>query len=418
MIKQLTFDNFGHTLHHFQIQSIDDKYIVFDTRNDDTKIGETSSICILNTENYNTEIIYTANNQTEFGPGVGAASFSQLENKVIFIHGIRNANRTKPYSVTRRTGVAIDLNYPNQPIFMDARDIKFPYTNGAMRGGTHSHSWKKDRNWISFTYNDYIIEQEAKQNANIKDQRVVGMMFPKQVEVPLDKNLENNNGEMFSIIVSKVVTNATNGSDEIEKAFDECWINSTNNIAFQGHVRDENGNLKTEIFIATIPDEISFNENDNLKGTKFTLPDVPSCISQKRITFTQRGISNFRHWLRSSPCGKIIYFLMEDKVEKTQLFGANLSTNEIIQYSFLENSISSPFNISPDGKYAVFFVDNKIFLTDLIEKKSKILYQTELINNELTGIPHFSNNGKRIYFNQFVPNNFNEKFIQIFELEL
>jgi len=183
-------------------------------------------------------------------------------------------------------------------------------------------------------------------------------------------------------------------------------------------VRDEKGNLKTEIFVAEIPDEITINENDDLKGTLTTLPDVPSCISQKRITFTQNGISNFRHWLRSSPDGKIIYFLMEDEFDKTQLFGVNLVSNEIIQYSFLENSITSPFNLSPNGKCAIYFVDDKIYLNDLTEKKSKQLYQVQKINNELTGIPNFSIDGKKIYLNQFVPNNFNEKFIQIFELDL
>lgn len=415
---QLTFDNFGHTLHHFQIESPDRKYLVYDTRNDDTKIGETSSICLLNTETFENEIIYSTSNQTEFGPGVGAASFSSFENKVIFIHGIRNANQSNPYSATRRTGVAIDLDYPNHPIFMDARDINKPFTIGALRGGTHSHSWKKDKNWISFTYNDFILEQESQHNSLVKDQRVVGMMFPKKVEVNFDKTLENNSGEMFSIIVSKVVPFPHFGSNEIEKAFDECWVNSTNNIAFQGHVRDKNGNLKKEIFIATIPNEIIIDENDNLKGTNTTSPDVPKCISQKRITFTEKGISNFRHWLRSSNDGKTIYFLMEDQHDITQLFGINLITNEIDQYSFLDQSINSPFNLSADGNLAVYFSGDNIFITNLSEQKSKKVYQSNLFNNELTGIPHFSNSSKKIYFNQFVPNNFNKKYIQIFQLDL
>lgn len=415
---QLTFDNFGHTLHHFQIESFDGKYLAYDTRNDDTKIGETSSIFLFNTKTLENQLIYKTQNQTQFGPGVGAVSFSQIENKVIFIHGIRNANQTNPYSATRRTAVAIDLEYPNQPIFMDARNIQPPFTNGALRGGTHSHSWKKETNWISFTYNDFILEQESKHNPTVKDQRVVGMMLPQKVEVDFDENLENNSGEMFSIIVSKVVPFPTNGSDEIEKAFDECWINSSHNIAFQGHVRDKNGDLKTEIFVATIPDKIIIDETDNLLGTTTTLPDVPKCISQKRITFTKKGISNFRHWLRSSQDGKVIYFLMEDEHQTTQLFGVNLISNEIIQYSFLEQSIDSPFNLSVDGKLAVFFSDQKIIILDLTEKKSSVLFQNNTFNHQLTGIPHFSNNRKKIYFNQFTPNKFNKKYIQIFEIEL
>ncbi|MGV0756694.1 DUF3748 domain-containing protein [Empedobacter brevis] len=417
-LSQLTFENFGHTLHHFQIESPDHSFLVYDRRNDDTKIGETSVISLLDTQTFESTIVYQTKNQTQFGPGVGAASFSPLENKIIFIHGIRNANKSNPYSATRRTGVAIDLKYPEQPIFMDARNITPPFTTGALRGGTHSHSWKKDKNWISFTYNDYILEQKAKHNSLIKDQRVVGMMFPKKVEVAKDETFENNSGEMFSIIVSKVVTSPVYGSNEIEKAFDECWIDSTNNIAFQGHVRNEKGKLKTEIFIATIPNEITFSENDDLLGTDTTLPNVPNCISQKRITFTENGISHFRHWLRSSPDGKIIYFLMEDQFEITQLFGVDLTTNKITQYSFLENSIASPFNLSSDGKYAVYFSGKKIISSDLSQKKAQILFDSNLYNNELTGIPHFSNDRKKIYFNQYVQNNFNKKFIQIFQLDI
>ena len=414
---QLTNSDNGHTLHHSQIESYDEKWIVYDTRNDDTKIGETNSIEILNTETLEIKTIYTTKNQTKYGLGVGAASFSYLENKVIFIHGIQNSNEKNPYSATRRTGVAVEINQPQQPIFMDARNIYPPFTNGALRGGTHSHSWKEDKNWISFTYNDYVLEQEAVRNPTVKDQRVVGMMFPKKVEVPLDDNLENNNGEMFAIIVSEVVTNAKNGSDEIEKAFDECWIKGKNQLAFQGHVRDENGELKTELFIAQLPEEIIISENDDLKGSQTKMPQVPKCITQKRITFTEKGISNFRHWLRSSPNGEIIYFLMEDNLNVTQVFGVNTNDLNINQYTFLEKSIHSPFNISKDGKYAVFFSDEKIMMTHLSEKNSKLIYDSKLFNNILTGIPHFSNNGKKIYFNQFVPNKLRKEFIQIFSID-
>ncbi|WP_282628621.1 DUF3748 domain-containing protein [Empedobacter sedimenti] len=414
---QLTFKDHGHTLHHDQIESFDENLLVFDTRNDDTKIGETQFIKIIDLNTLEIFTLYSTDNQSKFGPGVGAATFSPKENNVIFIHGIRNSDENKPYSATRRTGVSVKLDYPNQAVFMDARNIYSPFTAGALRGGTHSHSWHENGKWISFTYNDYILEEESKKNPLIKDQRVVGMMFPKDVEVPLDNDFENNNGKMFSIIVSKVVNHAKNGSDEIEKAFDECWINGTNNIAFQGHVRDENGKLQTDIFVVSIPVQINFDKNDNLKGTNTTLPEVPQCISQKRITFTENGISNLRHWLRSSPCGNIIYFLMEDLNKVTQIFGVEINSTNITQYTFLENNINSPFNISKDGKYAVFFSDDKIFVSDLSNKISKIIYDSLNNNNKLTGIPHFSLNGKKIYFNQFVQHQNNEFYIQIFFLE-
>ena len=60
-------------------------------------------------------------------------------------------------------------------------------------------------------------------------------------------NSENNNGEMFSVIISKVHKAPQFGSNEIDKAFDECWIGvdgyikengerQKKAIAFQGNV--------------------------------------------------------------------------------------------------------------------------------------------------------------------------------------
>ena len=81
--------------------------------------------------------LYSTFNQLVYGPGVGAASFSTKEDKVIFIHGIRNASAKNPYSFTRRTWVSIELTHPLLPIFMDARDVFNPFTPGALRVGVH-----------------------------------------------------------------------------------------------------------------------------------------------------------------------------------------------------------------------------------------------------------------------------------------
>src|SRR5690606_10296582 len=131
---------------------------------------------------------------------------------------------SKPYGMTRRTGVAIDINHPGKPIFMDARDITPPFTQGALRGGTHAHSWSGDGRWVSFTYNDYVMEQLAKKDASIRDLRTVGIMVPGDVEVVQDNTLESNSGARFSVIVTEVTENPEWGSNEIDKAFDECWI--------------------------------------------------------------------------------------------------------------------------------------------------------------------------------------------------
>jgi hypothetical protein len=221
---QITHGEIGHTLNTGQVFSADNEWIVFDHRNSDGDIKITGSIGVVNLKTGEEKTIYTVPNQTQHGPGVGAASFSPKENRVIFIQGIRNADAEKPYDFTRRTGVAIDLENPEQPIFMDARNIEKPFTAGALRGGTHAHSWSADGSMVSYTYNDYVMEQLAKTNPQVKDLRTIGLMFPKKVQVPNTANVENNNGEMFALLAARVTENPKPGSDEIDKAFDECWI--------------------------------------------------------------------------------------------------------------------------------------------------------------------------------------------------
>src|SRR5690554_1493053 len=105
---QLTFDNKGHTIHNTQVFSPDDQWIVYDTRNADTLIGSTACIELVNVETQEIKTLYRTENHSQYGPGVGAATFSPVDDRVIFIHGIRNAGENNPYGITRRTGVSID----------------------------------------------------------------------------------------------------------------------------------------------------------------------------------------------------------------------------------------------------------------------------------------------------------------------
>ena len=411
--KQLTFEAYGHTLHHTQIQSADGKYLVYDTRNDDTKIGETNKIEVLHLETQSTQNIYTCVPSTIYGPGVGAATFAPHTLKTLFIHGIKNAHAHKPYGMTRRTGVAIELQYPQQPIYMDARNVYAPFTPGALRGGTHSHCWHTSGELISFTYNDFILEQANTSNAD-KDLRVVGVMFPKKVEVFKDEAGENNSGKMFSVIVSQVQNTATPGSDDIEKAFDECWLGNQRKLAFQGHIRTQNNNLQTEIFVVDLPDDLTQVGESPLEGTAITRCGVPLGVTQRRITHTPQGISTFRHWLRSNAAGTLVYFLMEDAAGVTQLHQVEVLNGDIKQLSFHNSHIHSPFNINESKQVAVYFVENKLLILDWVTNTSRVLFESTS-EVELTGIPHFCTSTQTIYFNAYVKEG-EAKYIQIFQI--
>lgn len=427
---QLTHGSGGHTIHNTQCFSPNDKWIVYDTRNADSMIGSTGGIAMVNTKTGETRELYNTEHQTADGPGVGAATFSPTHNRVLFIHGISNADKVNPYSATRRTGVAIDFANPFHPIFMDARNIISPFTTGALRGGTHAHTWSADGKWISFTYNDYIMEQLSKSDSAVKDLRTVGVMVSGHpVKVPADSAGENNDGEMFAVVVAKVTENPTPGSDEISKAFDEGWIGTAGYqktdgswqhraIAFQGEVKNTDGTSKTEVFVVDLPEDLTKGTAGFLlEGTASTRPNIPAGVLQRRITYSQNGIAGPRHWLRTTPDGKLIAFLSRDEKGIVQIFSISPNGGNISQLTFNAHSIQGTFNFSPDGKLLAYLCDSHIYISNLKTGASRQITPLYSKEEQPTGGVVWSHNGKMIAFNKYVRDKSGKAFLQIFLLK-
>jgi hypothetical protein len=428
--RQLTFTDNGHTIHHMQVFSPDDQWIAYDRRNDDTKIASTGSIEMVNTNTKEIVVLYKVSGQTDDGPGVGAVTFSPTANRVLFIHGIRNSNKLKPYGFTRRTGVAVDINRPNQPLFMDARNVLWPFTAGALRGGTHAHSWSGDGEWISFTYNDYIMEQLAKNDATFSDLRTVGVMVRGKVDVPEDRDMENNSGHCFATVVARVTDKPRIGSDEINKAFDEGWIGhqgyqgadgvwQRKAIAFQGNVLNEAGKQITEIFVLDLPENISVpaDKNDPLQGTAEKRPGVPKGVRQRRLTYTEKGVIGPRHWLRSTRKGDLIAFLSADAQGIIQVFGISPNGGVIKQLTNNPFSITGPFNFSPDDMYIAYPAENSIFITNWTKGETFCITPRFSEKEKPVGAPVWSNSGAQIAYNRYVQQK-SRSFLQIFLLEI
>ncbi len=410
---QLTDGTYGHFLNSTQVFSPDDQWIVYDTRNDDGAIGKTSSIEMVHVHTKEIRVLYTTQHQTDFGPGVGAATYSPVAPRVLFIHGIRNASESKPYGMTRRTGVAVDTDNPGIPVFMDARDIRPPYTPGALRGGTHAYSWSADGEWICFTYNDDVIAQRAGTDPDVKDLRTIAVMAPGRVTVAEDTSLENNSGEKFSVVVAAVTENPVPGSDEIDKAFDEGWVGKngyqasngqrqSRAVAFQGNVRNGHNATETQIFIADIPDNVTIAvPGKPLEGTETTRPNVPEGCRQRRLTFIEGGISGPRHWLKSLADGSLILFLHKDEKGITQVYGVSPLGGNIRQVTFNDFSVQGTINISPDDQFVSYVADESVFITDIAEGISRRL----TVRNEMErpeGAVVWSNNGKMLAYNRRV----------------
>lgn len=421
---QLTFNQQGHCINTTQCFSPDGQWIVFDSRNHDTLLASSGEIKMVNVLTKEQRLLYKTGSQTEYGPGAGAVTFSPDGKRVLFLSGIANASKEHPYTITRRSGIAVKIEQPMIPLHMDARDIHPPYTAGALRGGTHAHTWSGDGQWISFTYNDYLLQQAEKLYAEVKDLRTIGVMFPKKVMVNNADGVEDFSGAMFSVLLADVVPNPVAGSDEISKAFDECWIGTNGYrkkdggwqkraIAFQGMVRDSNGKEKSEIFIADIPDNLeALLDSDVLPGTDKALPSVPGAVKRTRITFTEKGVSlSPRHWLRSVPDGSLIGFLAKDDKGLVQLFGVSTDGGEIKQLSFLEHAVAGPFNFSPDGKYAALIADGSVFVCDVETGESTRLTKKE---NGLVGAVVWSPLGNRLCYNKYVAQPDGKSFLQIF----
>lgn len=152
---QLTRDlTYNHDLDNNDNFSPDDQWLVYDTRTESGGIGGNATIEKVHVVTGEKKVLYHIPENTVHGPGVGAVSYSHTENQVAFIHGLLNCSVNSPYEQWRRSGIVIDENRSEAPIFMDARDVEAPFTVGALRGGTHRHEWSGDGKFIGFTYND------------------------------------------------------------------------------------------------------------------------------------------------------------------------------------------------------------------------------------------------------------------------
>ena len=138
-------------------------------------------------------------------------------------------------------------------------------------------------------------------------------------------------GSHYCVLVSETVPQPQPGSDQINRAYEEGWIGREGYrkgdgsrqrwaLAFIGDTLSAAGEKLPEVFIVDLPE----NDADYaragalpLQGTESELPAPPQGVRQRRVTFTGDrrfpGVAGApRHWLRSSPDGSQIAFLMKD----------------------------------------------------------------------------------------------------------
>ena len=376
---QVTHDySKNHDLDNNDNFSPDGEWLVYDTRTGEGGIGGCASIERVNIRTGEVQVLYHLPENKPFGPGVGAASYHPLEDRVIFIHGLSTVTEANPYQQWRRTGVMVDAATPGIPVNMDSRDVTFPFTAGALRGGTHRHEWSRDGKWIGYTYNDAImksLEDTTGERYNLRTIAVSSRQHSCQVDQ--DPAGENVQGEWYSAVVVRVVPNPLPGSDEISHAASDSWVGSRGYLnpdgkwqvarAFLGRVTNQQGNQVDELFITDIPDSLNIpGEYGPLEGTPGTMPMPPFGTRQRRLTFT----SDTQHpgctgVVRSSSDGARISFLARDEQGIAQVFVISPQGGEPEQVTRHTSDVQSGVRWGPGDRSIIYVWDNSIVLCEV-----------------------------------------------------
>ncbi|MBC2592643.1 DUF3748 domain-containing protein [Ruficoccus amylovorans] len=379
--RQLTQGRGNHLLTNTSVWSPDSQWIVYDTPPDPTRFSGTR-IEQVNVETGAVELLY----ESQHGANCGVATYHPTEPKVVFILGPEHPTPDWDYAFTRRRGVIVDVRAPKQIRPLDAMNYAPPYVAGALRGGSHVHVFSRDGQWGSFTYEDEILARQAlapdtgqSPNTPEPNQRNIGVFVP-QGPVRVNRNHpRNHDGDYFSVVVSRTVAQPEAGSDAISRAFEESWIGQDGYIredgsrqkralAFQGMVTAADGQTFPEVFILDLPEDLTRAGDLPLEGSDTRWPAPPLGVSQRRLTFTTErlfpGIQGPRHWLRSSPDGSKIAFLMKDDDGIPQLWLVSPLGGAPKQLTHNPWSITSAFSWSPDGRFIAYVMDHSVFITE------------------------------------------------------
>lgn len=408
--RQLTQDAYGHILTNIGCWSADGEWIVYDTRSDAAgSVFDGRWIERVHVRSGKVERLY----ESQRGACCGVATCSPVDDRVVFIHGPEHPTADWQYAAYHRCGVVLRPG-ERQPVHLDAMCYAKPFVPGALRGGSHVHTFDADGELVAFTYEDHVLASATTQTAE-KNQRNVGVSAPvRSVEVHAG-HPRNHGGSHFSVLVTQTWDQPEPGSDQIDRAYEDAWIvrygyrvggasNHQPAIAFLGDIVTERGARSTELFVVDLPEDLTLPGPDGpLEGTALTRPRPPRGTRQRRLTYTQNflapGVSGPRHWPRSTPDGSLIFFLMRDASGAAQLWSISPTGGEPVQISQIEGGVTSAFSVSPDGQWIAHVAGGCVCATSITSGRTRRL--TEPRSGDFAPRPEacvFSPAGDRIAY--------------------
>lgn len=384
--RQITTARRDHVLTNVNVWSRDGSWIVYDIRPGDGSQFSGTRIEMVNASDCSVRLLY----QSEKGAGCGVVTFNPESDLAIFILGPENPTEDWNYAFSRRRGVMVNINNPGIGLSVDAMNYAPPFAPGALRGGSHVHVFSRDGRMISFTYDDEIlsrldaaeITERRTTPEHQHNQRNVGVSVMGMPVLVNRNHPRNNDGECFSVLVTRTVNQPKPGSEEICRAFEEGWVGDNGYVrpdgrrqvralAFQGTVTGKTGRGHSEVYIVDIPENITVSGENLIEGDLTRRPFPPKGTIQRRLTFTDGekypGVcSEPRHWLRSSPDGKEIAFLMKDGKGIVQVWAISPNGGMPRQVTQLgEARVESSFTWSPDGRFLGIIIDGSVCLVEM-----------------------------------------------------
>ena len=388
--RQITNQPYGHILTNIGVWSPDSKWIVYDIRSD--AAGEQfdgNRIERVHVDTGEVEVLY----ESQHGASCGVVTYSPTDDRVVFIHGPETPTEDWKYAAYHRRGVIVDAAMPGVAVNLDARDLVAPFTPGALRGGTHVHTFSGDGKCVAFTYEDHVLQHQPADRQADANQRNVGVSSPIRAVVPPPRDERNHAGAFFTVLVTRTANEPSPDSDQIGRAYSDAWIGrqgytrpdgSQQNyaIAFQGQVATSSHGTIAEVFVVDLPENLSVpSKQGPLAGTSVRRPIPPQGTHQRRITFTEArrhpGIQGPRHWLRSSPDGSQIAFLAKDDNGVVQFYSVSPNGGGIRQITYNPADIESAFSWSLDGKFVAHVMDRSICVTHWESGKTHVLVASQ-----------------------------------------
>lgn len=434
--RQTTSAPHGHMLTHAGCWTSDGRRLVYDIRADET-VFDGTRIESVGVADGRVRVLH----ESGAGAACGVVTCCPSTGACVFILGPENPSTDWTYAASRRRGAVLDADSPGPPEGLDARDLVPPFTPGALRGGTHLHTFGGDgEGWVASTYEDHLLVSAGHPAGAETNQRNVAVSVPAGFVRPRHRHPRNHDGTHFTVLVTRTTDAPQPGSDQISRACEEAWVGTAGYIrpdgarqwraiAFQGTVVAPDGTPVVEAFIVDLPRDaaaMTVPGDGPLEGTAMTRPRPPFGVVQRRLTFTagrrHPGLQGPRHWLRSAPDGSRIAVLMKDDAGVAQIWTVSPCAAlpggpaaEPVQVTRHPWSVASAFSWSPDGRWLAHVADHSVMAVEV--STGRALRLTPRSGDADAPMPQacvISPDGRQVAYLRTVPAAGGRRFAQVF----